>query len=79
MLIISMFAKGTTIDVAGFVGRLNPAKGALARRLGYLLTKSNTKAMVPIPTGLKQAKLKSIIICHVLSEQTKTASAILFL
>ena len=79
MLIISMLVKGTTIDVAGLVSRLNPARGALARRLGYLLTKSNTKAMVPIPTGLKQAKLKSIIVCHVLSGQTKTASAILFL
>ena len=79
MLIISMFVKGTIIDVVGFVSRLNPARGALARRLGYLLTKSKTKVMVPIPTGLKQAKLKSIIVCHVLSGQTKTASAILFL
>ena len=79
MLIISTFVKGTIIDVVGFVNKLNPARGALARRLGYLLTKSKTKVMVPIPTGLKQAKLKSIIVCHVLSEQTKTASAILFL
>ena len=53
MLIISMFVKGTIIDVVGFVSRLNPARGALARRLGYLLTKSKTKVMVPILPWLK--------------------------
>ena len=51
MLIISMRVKGTIIGVKGFVSRLNSARGALARKLGYLLTKSKTKVMVPIQQG----------------------------